>query len=368
MFCPLCHSEYRPDITRCGSCGADLVLSLDDASVLANPRRLFWIAKDDQEFDLVASALRESQISIFADEGGDGLLGSLLRPYSKIYIRESDLRQALTVASSAISNRRIGSTLLQACGQCSAPCAASLSFCPECGNTLKAQEEQPIAAAILEPDSRSAAPGKLCPDCGATYPEHYNRCTVCGVELIPEGLHGEPHSESERHDRLVVVWRAGNPGMVSEAVALLRQMGIRHYVQATNQHMSFELAVPRPLYQICVLESDAERAQECLAVVRDTVVFASDPGPEFATVLERESLPAANGEPPSSSSTTSKTELWSGDDAAFADFLENCLFENRIAALRVGGSAGTIRISVQSSKLSAAKEILRELQESSPLE
>jgi hypothetical protein len=187
---------------------------------------------------------------------------------------------------------------------------------------------------------------------------------VCGVGLVPQELLGEPRSESERSDHLVVIWRAGNPAMVSAAVALLRQTGIRHYVQATNQHMSFELAVPRPFYQIWVLESDVDRARECLDGVRDTVPFATDLGPDITSPFPQVPSAKANGELPSKSISN----LWSGDDCSFADFLESCLRENRITPLRAGRPPGMIRVSVHRSDFLAAREILRELLESTPLE
>jgi len=364
MFCPLCYSEYRPEISHCNSCDTDLFISLDDPSALGNPRRLIWIAKDREEFDLVVSAFRESQVPAFAEEGGTGLLGPLLRPYSKIYVHDSDIRRALTIASASIAKRRIGSSAMQTCPSCSETCSAGLSFCPWCANMLKAQEPETARELKSDAETRSAIPGKVCPDCGATFPENYERCTMCGVELVPEGLFGEPRSESERRDRLVVAWRAGNPAMVSEAVALLRQAGIRHFLQPTNQHLSFELAVPRPLYQIFVLESDINRARECVEAVRDTAPFASDPGPEIATVLPQVPSVKVNGEPAS----TSISELWSGEDSSFADFLVTCLRENRITPLRADIHAGMVRVSVRHADFSAGREILRELLESTPLE
>src|SRR5437879_2920908 len=150
MFCPLCYSEYRPQFSRCKSCGTDLVNSLRDATVVANARRLLWIGKDHEEFDLLVAALREAQIPMFAEEGGTGLLGPLLRPNSKIYVLESEMRQGLTAASIAIRNRKIGFGAAQTCSFCFAACSAGFSICPSCSNTLKPQEVETERAAEYE--------------------------------------------------------------------------------------------------------------------------------------------------------------------------------------------------------------------------
>jgi len=60
---------------------------------------------------------------------------------------------------------------------------------------------------------------------------------------------------------------AADPVAVSEVIAILREAGVQHHVQATNDHMVFELGMPRPKYAVRVFASDKEKARELLGEV-----------------------------------------------------------------------------------------------------
>src|SRR5207247_4457084 len=96
---------------------------------------------------------------------------------------------------------------------------------------------------------------KYCPICNTQYSDSHNRCSACGVELIPESLRGRPLNEKERREPIELVWRGGDPVAVSQALAALRAAGIQHHLKSTNDHLVFELGMPRPKYDICVIDS-----------------------------------------------------------------------------------------------------------------
>ncbi len=209
-----------------------------------------------------------------------------------------------------------------------------------------------------------AADIKYCPLCDAEYSGSHTQCTVCGVDLVPEELRGRPLDEQQRKERIVVVWRGGDPLAVSEVISALRDAGIRHHVQPTNEHMVFELGMPRPKYAVRVFASDAARAKELIADIRESLPFALDEIDELhrevepaspVTVSEHEWNPAA-----------ATVEIWSGEDGALAELLEACLRENRIGVRREGAEPGRLHLRIMPADEPAAREIVREVREATP--
>src|SRR5262249_16381693 len=115
---------------------------------------------------------------------------------------------------------------------------------------------------------------KYCPICDAEYSDAAVSCTVCGIDLVPEELRGQPLDERQRKEKIQVAWRGGDPVAVSEVIRLLREAGIRHHVQPSNEHLVFELGMPRPKYAVRVFASDTAKAKEILADVRESAPFA----------------------------------------------------------------------------------------------
>ena len=208
-----------------------------------------------------------------------------------------------------------------------------------------------------------------CPLCDAEYATGYDRCTMCGVELVPEALRGRPLHEKERRERIDMVWKSGDPVAVSQAIAALREAGIPHHVKATQDHFVFELGMPRPKYEVRVFRSDAQRARELLEPIYQSSPFAlREPGEEEsqeareAEEAERiEERRAAEWNPKQATA-----EIWNGEDAGLAQILEDCLRENRIGFRREGAESGTLRLFVMPADETAAREILREVREGTP--
>jgi hypothetical protein len=359
----LCAAEYRDQAEKCSTCEVKLVASFQAEEFLANPPRLLWRGRDLQEFDLVENALRDAQTPARMERAGEGLIASITRRVSTIHVLANDFERALQASAIGIARSQAAFPETQTCYNCSKECSAFLAVCPNCRTQLIADSAQPKKAELAE-----ATPSKLkyCPVCDSGYLDTYERCTVCGIELVPEEFRGKPLNEKERNEPIDVVWRGGDPAAVSNVVAILREAGIRHNVQASSDHLVFELAMPRPKYLVRVFRSDVPRVQELLAGIQDGPFFGSQ-----VSLDSSETSESVAGSPKQEwspvATTTATAEIWSGQDAALAKLLEDCFFENRIACRREGVTPGTLRYFVLPADESAAKEIVREIREGTPL-
>jgi hypothetical protein len=196
-----------------------------------------------------------------------GLIGAITRRASTIHVLTNDFNRALEIAAASLVARSTGSTPTQICYNCSAACSAFLAACPSCKAQLIVE---PIPAEDPIPGASHPATLKYCPTCGIKYGAGFQLCTVCGVALVPEELRGHPLSEKECKERLEVAWRGGDPVALSNVIAALREQGIQHYVQATDDHLVFELAMPRPKYIIRVFASDLSKVKELLDCIQNS--------------------------------------------------------------------------------------------------
>lgn len=208
---------------------------------------------------------------------------------------------------------------------------------------------------------------KYCPVCDAEYSDSHTMCSVCGIELVPEALRGRPLDERQRKEKIVLAWRGGDPTAVSEVIHVLRDAGIRHHVQPTNEHLVFELGMPRPKYAVRVFASDLPKAKELLADIRESAPFAldepSDPEPAHAVQPEHPPAPRSIHE---WNAAAANLELWSGEDGALADLLEACLRENRIGVRREERPPDQVRLLIMPADQTPSREIIREVLEATP--
>lgn len=207
---------------------------------------------------------------------------------------------------------------------------------------------------------------KYCPLCDAEYAANHQQCTVCGVDLVPEELRGQPLDERQRKERIVVVWRGGDPLAVSEAISALRDAGIRHHVQPTNEHLVFELGMPRPKYAVRVFASDAAKAKEVLSDIRESAPFALAEPEREGTDAEQSFTPAPPASPHEWNADAATVEIWTGEDGALGELLEACLRENRIGVRREGGEPSRLRLWIMPADEPAASEIIREIRDATP--
>ena len=192
-------------------------------------------------------------------------------------------------------------------------------------------------------------------------------CTVCGIELVPEELRGRPLDERQRKEKIVLAWRGGDPIAVSEVIHALRDAGIRHHVQPTNEHLVFELGMPRPKYAVRVFASDLPKAKESLADIRESAPFALD-GPSATDSDDETHQHQESASRPTHewNAAAANLELWSGEDAALADLLEACLRENRIGVRREDSPPDRTRLLIMPADEAASREIIREVLEATP--
>jgi hypothetical protein len=207
---------------------------------------------------------------------------------------------------------------------------------------------------------------KYCPLCDAEYAASHAQCTVCGVDLVPEELRGRPLDERQRNEKIVVIWRGGDPLAVSEVISALRDGGVRHHVQPTNEHMVFELGMPRPKYAVRVFSSDGAKAKELLSDIRESLPFALDQTEDLEYETVKQASRDAYAPEHEWSPAAATVAIWSGEDAALAELLEACLRENRIGVRREGAEPGPLSLFIMPTDEAAAREIIREVREATP--
>jgi hypothetical protein len=360
-YCPLCAAEYRDTTSSCTACGgAELVESLTAAR--NNSSRLLWEGTDRQEFDSVVGGIRDSEIP--ADVQGEriGILGKLASGQFRIRVLQADFERALQLAALAASNQRKRAAPKRSCHVCLAECSASLAACTQCKITLKVDHKKDVNVSLQ--DALPPTAMKYCPLCDAEYNQSYERCSVCGVELVPEELRGRPLDDRQRNEKIQVVWRSGDPTAVSEVISTLREPGIRHHVQPTNEHLVFELGMPRPKYAVRVFASDVAKAKALLADIRETAPFALTNSDE-ATEGPDERIEPRRAQH-EWNPVAAITEIWGGHDPALAELLEACLRENRIGVRCEGAEPGALQLAVMPADEAAAREIVREVREATP--
>jgi hypothetical protein len=336
---------------------------LDSQQALANPARLLWAGKDAEEFEMVAIALRDAEIPAYVEERAAGIFGGLVNSHSRIHVLSQDFNRALAVVAAALQSRDRAYDPTQICHSCARQCSAYLAACPYCRALLIVEQQLARESqAIAVPQESSVM--KYCPLCDAEYSGAHTSCTVCGVELVPEEWRGRPLDERQRNERIELVWRGGDPQAVSEVIQTLREAGIRHHVQPTNDHMVFELGMPRPKYAVRAFASDAARAKELLADIREASPFVSMEASALALAAEpMEEQPVRRRDWKPAAATR---EIWSGEDAALARLLQDCLRENGIGVSCEGKAPGVMLLRVMPGDEVAALEIIREVREASP--
>jgi len=358
-YCPLCRSEFREPAVTCRECNVSLVESLRPTGAPENRRRLLWIGKDLSQFHRVLAALQDADIPARAVESGR--LGRILKFVSRIYVLASDFSRAIAVADAAFDTERKIFDLTQTCYSCGAESSAALTACPKCGAELQAEQVE----AVTRFAPSDAADLKYCPQCDSRYLSHYRTCSVCGVELLAEAQRGLPDTVTRRKDPLELVWRGGDPVALGRVIAALEAEGVRHFVQSTDDHLVFELAMPRPKYNVWILHGDSEKAKGFLAGIDERPFFGADVTVDSSA---DDSMRASNGFSTRWNPAAAIVPVWTSDDSALTRWIEACLYENGIGFRRQGIEPGNVQLSVQREVESRAREIIREIVEGPPQE
>lgn len=149
MFCPRCHSEYRPGFTRCADCDVELVESLTEQKPGSRPaaRRppgpqvdfcgFFTLEEAREARDRLRREGIRSEIAIRESPGSE----NLTLPPEEYWLR-FDAREFQTASAILGFDEQKGTPEELAletrpCPDCGQGVAAAESFCPQCGARLK---------------------------------------------------------------------------------------------------------------------------------------------------------------------------------------------------------------------------------------
>ena len=192
-----------------------------------------------------------------------------------------------------------------------------------------------------------------------------------GADLVTRREDPQMPCSRKWRDLIGTTPNARRAGKDRAVIHILRDAGIRHHVQPTNEHLVFELAMPRPKYAVRVFLSDLSKAKALLANVRESAPFALDEPADDASDMGDEdgrSRTADRDFQPKEATAV----VWSGEDTALAELLEACLRENRIGVRReddankTGTGPNQIHLLVKPDAEAASREIIREVREATP--
>jgi hypothetical protein len=205
-----------------------------------------------------------------------------------------------------------------------------------------------------------------CPVCRAEYRQGIAVCADCHVALVPS----LPEASHDKGGAFVTLWEGDDLGLYTNLTKALDDAGIRYYERSqrdyTRKESLFWLEGASPImFCLSVMQPDLQPSRRILEELLDR-----EP--------EDVELPAADSEADRPADTIQErsagewnpaqatVEVWSGDDAALAQALEDCLRENDIGVRRAGGEAGTLRLFVMAGEEGRAREIIREVREGTP--
>jgi len=108
----------------------------------------------------------------------------------------------------------------------------------------------------------------FCPKCQAEYREGCYRCADCNIDLVVS------LSTTREADALVLVWRGSDPVAFSRVIDVLTDADIAFDVQAKHDHLTFELGMPRPFYEVRVSGSLSDEASRLISPIGDLLPLA----------------------------------------------------------------------------------------------
>ena len=209
----------------------------------------------------------------------------------------------------------------------------------------------------------------ICPNCKCEYIRGVTQCADCGVALVD--VLDSPANGLHEGQEVVSVWEGNDPTEGAAIKDMLEKAGIPVIAPGVTGYFIFPSM--RPKIEICVSDTDAERAKKVL------LGLDAWHDPEELTPEERESLTLPESDIPDDEEQTEAdpersknwdeddpvAEVWTGENEDFADTLMVCLREIGIGS-RKFSEAGHWRLVVRPEQESRAREIVREVVDATP--
>jgi hypothetical protein len=213
-----------------------------------------------------------------------------------------------------------------------------------------------------------------CPQCKAEYRQGFTRCSDCDLDLVDT-----LPQEAERTDEANgIIWMGDNQDTCVALCLRLKDAGIRYEVTEGMKSRSARMTVAWK-YELKVPVEDEKRAKELLELP-ETVV--EEEGSELTEEDEDQALMEWPEGEESTPGTVRKgsyylgpwypedatVEVWTETPTFTSDMIEMSLKENQIHARIEVPEGGMKKVFVLPEDESAAREIIREIVEDSPLE
>ena len=213
----------------------------------------------------------------------------------------------------------------------------------------------------------------FCPVCKTEYREGFMRCSDCGGALVTS-LPAEPDLDPGSAE---VLWAGIDPNTFAAIKAALQGADIPF--QETGQSSPIIYASLRQPYEIWTYKRDHDAAQ----CVLDSVFREASPEPEPVADQGEENEQDNSGELADAlpdelpgpvaddlienfHPDDATSEVWSGEEAAMAEFLKDSLQANGIGCAIRDAGLDKHRVCVKPSDGSRAREIIRQVLDASP--
>ncbi|PYU11748.1 MAG: hypothetical protein DMG37_15585 [Acidobacteria bacterium] len=213
----------------------------------------------------------------------------------------------------------------------------------------------------------------FCPQCRVEYRPGFTRCTDCDLDLV-DSLTEEPKRAGEANK---IIWMGDDQERCIALCQHLKDAGVPYQVTQRMKSCSTGMRVAWK-YELAVPAEDEKRA-EGLLELPETIVEESS---ELTEEDEEQSLlewPEGDGSTPGTvRKGSSYLGLWYPEDATAevftetptfkSDMIEMSLKENQIRTRTEVQEGGFKKVFVSPEDESAAREIIREIIEETPLE
>jgi hypothetical protein len=205
----------------------------------------------------------------------------------------------------------------------------------------------------------------FCPECKAEYRYGFTRCADCGIDLV-EQLPEPEAAISEAGVR--EVWAGEDQGQCVAVCRRLRAADVPFRVFQQDEqalksvHASFRIEVPPYLY---------EQAKEIIGSDRPEIIDGAEEQREVELPAEDDAATTDevddDWDPGNWFPEDATVEIWSENIEKNTWMIESCLRENHIHARTDKLDDGSRKIFVMPDDERRAREIVREVEEASPL-